>query len=81
MSLADQINALSDPGRSCRTCAWYDLQDDAVKTAFDNYLARQAQQPNPLYKPLRDLCKGDGLSVSDKAFRDHVHNHHGQAVA
>jgi len=80
MSLSDEINALSNPGRTCRTCAWYELQDDAVKTAFDSYIARQAQATQPVYKPLWRLCTSNGLKVSDKAFRDHIHNCHSKAL-
>lgn len=76
MSVADDIDALivDAPGR-CKTCQWLTAQPPEVQAAFDRYLERLDPQ-HPSYAPLLDVCRGNGLNASSRAFREHIRNHH-----
>lgn len=75
MSIADEIKQIPLDGGCCTTGSWYDMQDDAVRQAFDAYIADVAAGRRKKYTPLYEVCCKHGLSISAKSFRDHINVH------
>lgn len=71
MGLADRLNSYKPPDSGCRTCRFYKNLKDGDRESFDAWVSSQG----PL-TVLRAECGRDGLQVSDRAFRDHITNHH-----
>lgn len=72
MSLSDRITQVVEHV-DCRTCAFYDALPPGDKTEFDKWIT-----DNRPVEVLRRMCVEEGLSVSEKPFRRHVRDHHGQ---
>lgn len=70
MGLADHLSQLR-PQVGCRTCAFYKTLKGQDLDAFNKWV----DSGSPLTM-LREACERDGLEVSDRAFRDHINNHH-----
>lgn len=73
MGLAERLQAIHNkPAESgCRTCKFYMGIEPADREGFDEWVAGGGA-----LTVLRKECERDGLKVSDRAFRDHINNHH-----
>jgi len=72
MGLAERLAVTAaKPISGCRTCRFYQALEHDDRRAFDNWVS----SGEPLTR-LRAACEEDGLEVSDRAFRDHIKNHH-----
>jgi hypothetical protein len=71
VSLESRFKELPAEPAKCRTCLWYEALDEKDKAFFDE----KVEAGN--MKRLWLACRGNGLDVQVRAFREHfLQNHH-----